>query len=93
MFLCLRWDGYVLCDVVVVSPGTRLPCFVVLYVVVDTNVLLTDFECLEYVRNQTTVTTNVGKAVTYATVVIPWIVLCELDGLKNGNKGAPSQSK
>mmetsp|Transcript_24492 Transcript_24492/g.68114 ORF Transcript_24492/g.68114 Transcript_24492/m.68114 type:complete len:789 (-) Transcript_24492:546-2912(-) len=57
-----------------------------LHVVVDTNVLLTDFACIDFIRRHTLVAGPGGGAATYVTVLVPWIVICELDGLKKGNK-------
>jgi len=50
-----------------------------LCIVVDTNVLLADFDCVEKIRFQAAL----GKTADRTVVVIPWIVLCELDGLKS----------
>jgi len=62
----------------------------VVYLVVDTNVLLTDYACLEWVRRRTAVAESARAS--FAAVIIPWIVLCELDGLKNGKEDEASQS-
>ena len=62
------------------------PAAAVLYIVVDTNVLLTHFDCTEFIRTHTTIPGS-SPPRTFATIVVPWIVLCELDGLKQGKKG------
>eukprot|EP00873_Tetraselmis_striata_P029821 jgi/Tetstr1/450085/TSEL_037131.t1 len=62
----------------------------VVYLVVDTNVLLTDYACLEWVRRRTAVAESARAS--FAAVIIPWIVLCELDGLKNGKEDGATQS-
>jgi len=57
------------------------------FVVVDTNVLLTDYAVLEWLRiRRAGLEGSDGGGLTgsRAAVIIPWIVLCELDGLKEG---------
>ncbi|XP_026299733.1 transcriptional protein SWT1 [Apis mellifera] len=50
-----------------------------LYIVVDTNVFLTNIDTIELARETT------FKTYDHSLIVIPWTVICELDYIKNDN--------